>query len=66
MERDARYAAVAIFALLASAFIAGGPVTGVSIVPDAGRTQIMIAVDGDGNEVPADKLLLDSVSVEVE
>ena len=26
----------------------------------------LIAVDGDGNEVPADKLILDSVSVEVE
>jgi type IV pilus assembly protein PilQ len=36
-----------IFALLASALIAGGPVTGVSIVPDAGRTQILIAVDGE-------------------
>jgi type IV pilus assembly protein PilQ len=36
-----------IFALLASALIAGGPVTGVSIVPDAGRTKILIAVDGN-------------------
>ena len=36
-----------IFALLASALIGGGPVTGVSILPDAGRTQILIAVDGE-------------------
>jgi type IV pilus assembly protein PilQ len=37
----------ALFALWAAALLAGGPVTGVSIAPAAGRTQIEIAVDGD-------------------
>jgi type IV pilus assembly protein PilQ len=35
-----------ILALWAGALIAGGPVTGMSIVPEAGRTQVVIAVDG--------------------
>jgi type IV pilus assembly protein PilQ len=35
------------FALWAAALIAGGPVTGVTIAPDAGRTQVVIAVDGE-------------------
>jgi type IV pilus assembly protein PilQ len=36
-----------LFALWSAALLAGGPVTGVSIAPDAGRTQVVIAVDGD-------------------
>ena len=36
-----------VLALWSAALLAGGPVTGVSIAPDAGGTQIVIAVGGD-------------------
>ena len=36
-----------IFALLTGWALTGGPVTGLTIQPDAGRTQVLIAVDGD-------------------